>query len=235
MTKTRLSRRQDKKSKKTLYLTIIGIIAIFYLLFKFGLPLLVNLSLFISQIGKNEQSNTNNQQTYIAAPFLNPLPEATNSAEIIISGKAFEKQTISLYINNKLISKDNADKNGEFLFSENLEKGENEIKVKAKQENNESDFSSVSMIIFEDKAPDITIDYPSDEQSFGKGDGKINVSGNTSPDTNVTVNGFWATIDENNNFSYTFNLKEGENQINVVAIDKAGNKSEKSIKVSYSP
>ncbi len=234
MARTRLSRRQDKKSKKNFYLTIIGIIIILYIFFKFGLPLLVNLSLFVSQIGKNSEQTVNVQKTYVSPPVLNPLPEATNSAKIVISGKAFKDQTISLYINDDLISKDATDDKGEFSFTELLDKGENEIKVKAKQDNNESDFSYASTVIFKDKSPDLTIDYPEDGQNFEKDNNKINISGKTSLDADVTVNGFWAIVDENNIYSYSLNLKEGENEINVVAVDKAGNKSEKSIKVNYS-
>jgi outer membrane lipopolysaccharide assembly protein LptE/RlpB len=48
------------------------------------------------------------------------------------------------------------------------------------------------------------------------------------------VNGFWAVVDDNNNFSYTLPLQSGDNQIKIVAIDQAGNKAEKDLKVNFS-
>ncbi len=234
MARTRLSRRRETKSKKNLYLTLIAIIAIVYLLIKFGIPLLVNFSLFVSQIGRNEETNTIVQKTYIAPPILNPLPEATNSAKITISGKAFKNQSISLYINDELIAKESTDDKGEFLFSETLDNGQNEIKVNATYDNNKSDFSATSTIIFDNKSPELTIESPSDGQTFHKGDNVIEVTGKTDVNTDVTVNGFWAIVNDNNQYIYDLTLKEGENEILVEAVDNAGNKSEKLIKVNYS-
>ena len=59
--------------------------------------------------------------------------------------------------------------------------------------------------------------------------------GKTDSGVRITVNGFWAVIDENNNFSYSLPLQDGDNAIKVVAQDQAGNKAEKEIKVTYSP
>jgi bacillopeptidase F len=234
MARTRLSRRLEKKSKKNFFFATIGIIVIIFLLLKFGIFLLANLSLYVSHIGRKENVTKSNQKSYIAPPILNPLPNATNSASIVISGNAFKDENISLFINDVKVDNQSTDEKGAFSFSENLDKGSNEIKTKAKIGSNESDFSDVFNIVFEDKAPQLTIDSPSDGQSFGKGDSKIPVTGTTNVSTSVTVNGFWAVIDENNHYSYTLNLKDGENQIIVVATDLAGNKSEKVVKVNYS-
>ena len=70
---------------------------------------------------------------------------------------------------------------------------------------------------------------------FEKDQSTVKVLGKTDPGVRVTVNGFWAVIDENNNFSYNLPLQNGENMIKIEAIDQAGNKTEKEIKVTYSP
>ena len=84
MRRSRLKKYSEKKTRKTIILSIIGIIIILYILFKFGIDFLVNFSLFIS--GSRSQSNSStitNQINFVSAPILNPLPPATNSAEII--------------------------------------------------------------------------------------------------------------------------------------------------------
>lgn len=235
MAKSRRSKRLEKKTRKNFLLTVAGILIVFFVLFKFGIPMLANFSLFISQIGKSEESEVSKQKTYIAPPVLNPLPSATNSAKIIISGKSFKDQTVSLYINDELVDKETTDDKGDFVFNEILDKGKNEIRAKVKQDENVSDFSRAIIIIFEDEAPELTIDTPSDGQSFKKGDQSILVSGKTNPNADVTINGFWAVVSDDGTYTYTLNLSEGENTVTIIAINEAGNEIEKSVTVSYSP
>ena len=93
-------------------------------------------------------------------------------------------------------------------------------------------------VVLKNSAPTLDISTPSDGQRFDKnsiGSGNsISVSGKTDQGVSVTVNGFWAVVDDSNNFSYTLPLQNGDNQIKIIAIDQAGNKTEKDIKVNYS-
>src|SRR3990172_11991503 len=143
MRRSRITKNVEKKTKKTIVLSIIGIIIILFLLFKFGIEMLVNFSLFLSG-GKGGQnlSKTATHMNFIAPPILNPLPNATNSARIVISGKASNGQTIYLYINNKNTNEILVDENGSFTFSENLGSGNNLIKTRAQQDDKKSDFSN---------------------------------------------------------------------------------------------
>jgi bacillopeptidase F len=84
----------------------------------------------------------------------------------------------------------------------------------------------------------LDVSSPSDGQGFNKNQvntgNTINVAGKTDQGVSVTVNGFWAVVDDNNNFSYTLPLQNGDNQIKIVAVDLAGNKTEKDLKVNFS-
>lgn len=234
MVRSRLSRRQEKQTRKNLILSIIGILIVLFLLIKFGLPLLINFSLFLS--GKpTEESNKSKSNVFIAPPLLNSLPQATNSAQMAIKGNSSPNYTIQLYLNNELIDETRTKKDGTFSFEETLSTGENTVKAKAKADNKFSDFSQISTVIFSNTAPKLEISTPTDGQSFSKDQNFIDVKGTTDPDARVTVNGFWAIIHENNSFLYTLGLQNGENKISVIATDQAGNKTEKEIKVSYSP
>ena len=209
-----------------------------FLLFRFGVDILVGFSTIISGSKGSQTTSSDNQINFIAPPILNPLVSATNSAQIIITGKAVKNQTIDLYINNNNVDQAQTDDNGIFTFNESLTSGDNQIKTKAVSGGKQSDFSDVVDVVYKNSPPTLDISSPSDGQSFNKNQintgNSINVNGKTDSGVNVTVNGFWAVVDDNNNFSYNLPLQNGDNQIKIVATDQAGNKTEKDLKVNYS-
>lgn len=234
MRKSRLSKYSQRKTRKTIFLNILGIIIILYLLFKFGIGLLINFSLFLS--GTKDQGIVNqNSINYIAPPTLNPLPTATNSAQIKISGNSVGDSAIELFVNNNKTDETKTDDRGEFSFSNTLKNGNNQIKVRAVIKDKKSDFSNTLNIAYSNSAPNLEINSPKDGEQFKKDQNTVNVTGKTDPGVNITVNGFWAVISDTNNFSYNLALQNGDNQIKIVAIDQAGNKTEKEVKVNYSP
>lgn len=237
MDRSRLSRRLKRRTEKTLLLSILGIILILFLLVKFGIPLLVNFSLLITGSKNDSETIPKNNSSFIMSPVLYPLFTATNSAKISISGEALPKQTVSLYLNDHMESKVKVKDDKTFLFEEIiLSEGENIIKVKAADTNDkESDFSKPIIIVYKNTPPNLSIDSPSDDQGFSKEENTINVLGKTVPGAKVTVNNLWAIVDANGNYSKNIRLDNGENAINVVAVDEAGNKTEMKIKVNYSP
>lgn len=63
----------------------------------------------------------------------------------------------------------------------------------------------------------------------------IPVSGTTSPDAVVSVNGEVVEVDERGNFSTMLTLEEGPNTIEVVATDFEGNKESTILAIVYIP
>lgn len=235
MARSRLSRRMEQKTKKNLLLSILGIILVLLLVFKFGLPLLINLSLFLSGSKGNLEQSENKNPSFIAPPIFNSTSTATSSARIAISGVASKDQTISLYVNSDLVDETKTEDDGNFSFEPTLRPGENTIKAKAIMKDKESEFSQPLTIVFKSAPPSLNITAPIDGQSFGKDQNMLAIQGITDPDVKITVNGFWAISDNDGSFSYTLPLQNGENKIKVVATDAAGNRSEKEIKATYSP
>ena len=232
--RSRLSRQRDKNSRKTIIFSIIGIIFVLFVLFKFGLETLINFSLFLSGDKDSQSSNSKNQVGYIPPPALGPLPQATNSATLIISGSSEKNKTIILYINKRRIDTAQSDSNGSFRFEERLSNGENLIQATTKDNDKESDYSNYYTVMYKNSPPKLEINTPSDGASFKKEEKSAQIQGQTDAGVTVTVNGFFAVIDENNNFSYILTFHDGDNEIKIVAVDQAGNASEKSIKVNYS-
>lgn len=234
MTRSRLSRRLESKTKQSIFLSLLGIVITLGLLAKFGIPLLANVSFLL--FSAKDTQEVIKKDVFIPSPVLDALPNATNSATIKISGSALEKQTISLYINGEVNDKTDADTDGSFTFDDvELQDGENLIQTKAKnadKSDEESDFSSSYTVIFKMNAPSLAIDSPNPNQSFSKDDKFAIVKGKTDPGVKVTINDFWAIVDSEGTFSYNLPLKSGENKIKVVVIDEAENKTEKEITVT---
>jgi len=232
---SRLSKRLEKQSQKNLILSALGILVVIFLLVKFGIPLLVNFSVFIGSLGKADETVKTETESFVTAPILDIPFTATNSAQTRITGQSTAESTVSVYLNGSLFEKNEVEKDGIFSFLITLNDGENRIKAKAEKDNKESDFSDELIIIYQNKPPSLEIKSPTEGQKFEKDQNTVIVTGKTDSGTRVTVNSFWAQIDEENNFSYNLTLHDGDNEIKIIAEDKAGNKTEKNIKVNYSP
>ncbi len=234
MRRSRLTKRTERSTRKTIVLSIIGIVVILFLLLKFGLSFLIDFSLFISG-SKNQQTTTNqNQINYIAAPVLDPTFSATNSASVTITGSADKNKNIYLYINNTQVDQTISNGKGKFTFVEDLSKGQNQISAKVKDNDKESDSSNTLTITYLNSQPKLDVSSPTDGQQYKKDQNTATVTGSTDPGVSVTVNGFWAQIDDANNFTYILTLTNGDNEIKIIATDQAGNKTEKDLKVNYS-
>lgn len=226
MRKSRLSTRRENQTKKSFLISLLGIIAIIFVFVKFGIPLLVNVTLFISGAQKNVETQKDKNQ-FLSPPVLDSLPQATNSARINITGTDEKDRTINLYVNGDIIDKTETDDDGNFSFERvRLSKGENKIKVKTTKDKSESAFSPENSVFFIDTPPSLTIDSPQDDKTFSKDENPITISGKTDPGVKITINDLWAIVRDDGAFTYTFSLKSGENQLKISATDIAGNKTE---------
>lgn len=198
---------------------------------------MINFTLFISGLKNSQDTTAEKSVSFVSPPVLNPLPAATNSAEVTISGSALQKQTVMLYLDGGLAGKMKVDKEANFSFEDvMLNKGTNIITARALDENGkESENSQQITVLLKTDSPQLSIDSPTEGQSFVKDDKTAQVRGKTDAGAKITVNELWAIVDGNGNFSYQLPLQDGENKIKVVAVDDAGNKTEMERKVNYSP
>ena len=238
MTKqSRFEKITKKRSQKNIALILSGTIIIIIIFFFYGIPILVNFSLFLMNFNnQNTEQSYSQYNSYLTAPILDPLPDATNSARINVSGNASSAQTVKIYLNNKYLKQTETDKEQNFLFKNIvLREGNNEIKIKAQNsDNKESDYSQLTRITYINKPPALQIDFPQDGQSFS-GNNQITIKGKSDSNVRITANNFWVIVDNAGNFSYLIKLLQGENKIQIIAIDEAGNQTAKELKVIYNP
>jgi len=235
--RSRLTRNYVKKSKRNLVLSIAGILAVLFLLIKYGIPLLSDASYMLSRVtngsSSKQTSNTSTDNNFIAPPNLDPLPSTTKNPKISVSGNALSGEKVSLYLNGIQQEEKDVNSDGSFDFSLTLSQGDNLIKAKATKGKSKSDFSDSIDIVYQNKQPNLTIDNPHDGDNLNGGN-FVNVSGKADPDDTVTVNDFQAIIDDQGNWSYNLTLANGGNDIKAVATDQAGNQTQKTIHVNYS-
>lgn len=236
MRRSRLSKKSQKKSTQTLVLSVLGIAAILFLLFRYGIPLLSDASFLFGRVTsspKNDQKQNNKQDNYVPSPELDPLPKATKEQNIIVTGTSMSVLKVSIYLNGSKDNETEVSGDGTFEFSVELSEGDNIIKAKAFNDKGESEFSDSVTVTYKKSGPELSIDSPSDNADL-KVQNPIEVKGKSDPDVTVSVNDFQAVSGNDGSYSYFLTLKEGGNEIKVVATDLAGNKTEKTIRVNYS-
>jgi hypothetical protein len=234
---SRFSRKTQEKTKKQIFFFIIAIILLLFVAFQFGPLLLDSTSSLTSVFRKNNTEVAVNEDNTLEAPFIDSLPTATGSANINVSGSStYSDAQVELYVNDELFDTAILSDDQKFSFEKvKLTEGQNIIRARVKRGDEYSSFTRSYYVSQSKGAAKLDVTSPSEGQQFGRGDQTITVQGVTDPDSNVTINGFRAIVDENGNFSYYLNLAEGDNELTIKTQAKSGQETEKKIKVIYKP
>jgi hypothetical protein len=231
---SRLRKFEDRRQEKKMVVSIVGIVAIFIFLGIFGVRILIGFSLLVDKLrGTSQQQVT---QQLILPPELDPLPIATNSATIAVSGKGMAGLTVIVYINDTDTEKTTVDKDGSFkVASVKLIEGSNTISAKQTDDKkNVSALSEIFTVVSKKSKPTLEISYPTDNQQIRQDQNTITVTGKTNDEANtVTINDRLAIIRSDGSFSYDLNVPDGDSNIKVVATDTAGNQITIEQKINY--
>ena len=234
MVRSRLRNYQDKKERRQIMLTLGGIVGILIFLALFGVKLLVGFSLLVDKL-RGTTPNTLPTQVLLLPPQLDPLPYATFSAEIRVSGKAKGDVTILLYVNEEQTDKMKPKDDGTFSFEAvTMKEGANVISAKATDDkDNASELSEVLTIQVKKNKPTLDVSSPSENQEITGENQMTTVTGKTEIDNSVTVNDRFVVVKSDGSFTYDLSLKEGEQTIIIIAKDQAGNETKMERKVTY--
>lgn len=229
----RLERVQEKKMKNTIFFYVIILFLVLYFIFTFGIKLLLNTSSFISGLFPQPSTKPlSKTEDSFSSIDISSIPEATNSAKIIVSGSILNFDIIDFYINTKKVKEIESSSD---TFSEeigNLEKGDNFIYILAKSRDNKIEKNTITYKVFyKDEKPKLEIIEPSDNSTTNNQE--IKIKGTTDKETYIHINDLPIVVDANGSFETLLRLKDGDNQITVTAQDVAGNKETKTFKVTY--
>lgn len=233
MEKSRLKKQLQKRALQNVLLAIAGVIIIVVILFSIGPKLLIGFSLLAGKFSSNDPIEVTEQSnSYIAPPIIESPFEATNSALVNITGSTKPDTKVVLYVNSSKTKTITSKDDGKFTFiGISLKDGPNTVKAKTIENNSESNYSNEIQISRLNKNPNLEIETPSDGQKYKKEESPIKIKGKTDPGVKITVNDFWAIVDAQGIYTYSYNLKDGENTLTIIATDQAGNQTTKSLKI----
>lgn len=233
---SRLTRFEEKKAYRRLFLTVIGTIVVLLSVVFLGVPALVKFSLFIGNLrGGGEtitQDTTPPYPPHLEAPYT-----ATNSASIAVSGYAEPGTTLEVFLNGESLKKILLGNDGQFSLADvPLIERENKITAQAKDAaGNISQPSDPLIITFKRTPPALEINEPPEGQGFSGNQREVQITGLTETGATVTVNGRLVMVKNDGTFTYSLPLNAGENLLKIVATDMASNQTTIERKVTFTP
>lgn len=232
---SRLARVEEGKNIRKAYAFGIASIIIIGLLLVFGLPAVSKIASYVFDM-KKKAPIALEDNTPPGPPFIKTLPEATNNNSLKIEGTSEAEAIIMIFVNDER-TEVNADDNGNFSADITLAKGSNTIHAKAKDAaGNESVDSNQFSVYFSKEKPKLEVTKPSPgDNYFGDKQKQLSIEGVTCAECSVTVNGRIALVDDTGNFKITYSLNDGNNDLNIITTDKAGNHEETTISVNFTP
>jgi len=234
---SRLQRKREKDSLRQAGKYILLTLVTLFLVVKFGLPSLIRLAAFIGDLKSSGQPIEKSDTLAPGTPTLLPLPEATSSAKIAITGYAETGATIKLSRGGMIVEETIADSDGSFAFKDVvLKKGNNEFFTEAvDSQGNTSGPSRTYLTTYDAEPPQLTIEQPEAGKRFFDKESPVAISGQTEVGTDLTINTKFVRVDSEGRFSVKWPLSEGDNQLDFLARDKAGNETKKTLTVNYTP
>ncbi len=232
---SRLAQNQKKQFTTTIVIALIAFVILIVIVLTVGLKILLNASVFIANLtqSKTKSSSLSKNDNFIGNVDIDNIPDATNSARIIVSGSVINFDNVEFYLNGDLIKETSLSASDN--FSEeigDLKKGDNEIYVIGKsKEQNEEKKSKVFNVIYMSEKPKLDIKEPQDNQKTNSQE--VKVAGSTDKEIYIRVNELPVVVDAQGNFQVSVKLKEGENKIVISAQDVAGNIEQKTLTVTY--
>jgi len=208
---------------------------ILFLLFKFGISAAVELSLFLQK--RNALPVTNDSfQSILQPPELFPIPEATNSASLLVSGYSIPNQKVEIFVNANLAKSLEVNSEGIFEDFIPLSLGTSEIfSVAVTGQEIRSSPSKTWKIFYNDSPPFLEILEPENNAVIKGRQNTVVIKGKIIPPAKVYVNDHLMIINSDDTFEYSAMLQSGENKFNIVSLDPALNKTEMEWTLNYQP
>jgi hypothetical protein len=103
----RLEAHRQKTIKRNLFFLTIFFIFLIYFIFTIGLKILLTTSAFIANTFSphKEENYALIKNDFYGTIDINQIPEATNSASIIVSGQTTNYDIVEVYLNNQKFKK----------------------------------------------------------------------------------------------------------------------------------
>lgn len=232
---SRYSRLQERRKTRSAFLLFLGAIGLLAILIFLGIPLLSRFAIFVSELKGSSSPIAQEDKTPPAPPYINALPKFTKDDKIKMIGRAEAGSTLNLFQNGLQIKESIVDDTSNFEIEVKLSLGHNVLWATSTDPAGNASRSSTWDVLYDLEPPALEVTAPLDGASFFGDEKTIDFKGKTEAEVQVTVNDRVAIVNSNGEFSLTLALVEGGNTITIIATDSAENKTEKTLKVTYSP
>jgi hypothetical protein len=229
----RLERHQKKQLTTTIIIFVVILVLLLYFIFTTGFRILLSSSAFVANFFSKTSSlplTKNNQ--LVGSINIDNIPQATNSAKILVSGSLVNFNRLEFYLNGEIVKQ--IDINSDTFAEEigDLKKGDNQVYIKAETTDNKNEKETIIYKVFyKDEKPKLVISEPADKSTTDNSE--IKIKGLTDKETFVRVNDLPIVVDADGSFETTVRLKDGDNQIVITALDIAGNLETNTLTVTY--
>lgn len=236
MTNSRLERVRSRKAGKqgVTYLALAVILIVITVLW--GLPAVAR---FAGYLVKTDDEPIKIAEQRPTPPIFSDIPEATYSAKVTIAGYAQPGLDVVLYINGAEYEKKLVSESGTFTFEKVvLSEGENTAYAYTSTPHDlRSEQSKTYTIMMDSTKPTVSIESPKDGEVFrGQSQRITNFAGSVSElGSKVYIGERMVIVQSDGKFSLPYQLVEGDQEIQIKAIDKAGNEGTSTIKLRWEP
>lgn len=212
---------EEKKAYRRLLLSFGLIIFLAITLYLWGTNIVFFVGDFWRDFFPEDEELSTNTQDIILPPQVDPLPLYTNKKQTDISGWGQSGFEVEIFVNGKEIAQILVDKNNRFeLPAVDLVEGENAIACKTITRDQSSALSEEQHVILDTEPPSVEFTVSDPNQ-----DNVIQVAGSVENNVDVYINHQRVILDHNNQFQHDIQAQEGENSVEIEAIDLAGNSS----------
>ncbi|KKT97510.1 MAG: S-layer domain protein [Microgenomates group bacterium GW2011_GWA1_46_15] len=213
------------------FLLSVALLSVFFFL------LLPSIARLYTAFSPKSSITTTNDAFPPQVPIVVPLPEATNSAKLVVGGIGEANTSMVLQNNGSVVQEVRASADGSFAFEPIfLTDGNNDILVVSRNDQKAESRSQTQTVLLKTTKPQLSVTAPQDGAVFTRTkDQTVSVQGKTDPNVQTLLNGKLLITTSDGSFVGTYLLGQGENTLKIQAIDQAGNMTEQEVKVTYQP
>jgi hypothetical protein len=228
---SRLEEHESATLRNRMFALIGCLVLIGAMLYFVGIAPVINVITGVSSMFFSRQSTDLLADTE-GALSIDPdtLPTATSSATLRATATVNNADTVRIYNGDRQVRNVTTKGRQEFRTSIPLNQGSNEIKFMAINENGRRE-SPVQVVLYLHEKPKITLEAPT-STSLTTLENQLMVKGSVEPNSaTVTANKTPVVVDASGVFTYSANLKPGDNTLLITATDEAGQTTTETILV----
>ncbi|MBD3250552.1 MAG: hypothetical protein GF381_03230 [Candidatus Pacebacteria bacterium] len=228
---SRLAKKESAKLTKQaimLILLSLGVVALFVFVV---VPNVIRLffSVIDSSSPFEQTDNIPPQPPVISSPV-----SATSSAKLKIKGYGEPESEVVFVINNDRQKIEEVDQDGQFESLVSLSEGQNTLSLYSIDRADNESIAKRYQILVDTQAPELVVDHPQDGAKFELEKNQVvEIRGLTESGAKVYINGRLSMANDEGVFAQRYRLSEGENKLEIRAVDQAGNQTTQELTVSF--